>query len=119
MPTVTHVDELKINELTEAQYDAAVQGGTIGANEISVLTDASTTTSLTVTLTSAGWVNGSQTAVAAGVTANNIVFVSPAPASASDYASAGILCTSQSADSLTFSCTQTPSVAIVINVVCM
>lgn len=41
MPTNTHVDELKINELTEAQYDAAVANGTIGANEISVLTDAS------------------------------------------------------------------------------
>ena len=40
MPTSTNVTNLKINELTEAQYDAAVQGGIIGANEISILTDA-------------------------------------------------------------------------------
>lgn len=39
MPTSTNVTNLKINELTEAQYDAAVQGGVIGANELSVITD--------------------------------------------------------------------------------
>lgn len=40
MPTSVHVDELKINKLTEAQYDAAVQAGLIGENELSILTDA-------------------------------------------------------------------------------
>ena len=40
MPTSTNVTKLKINELTEAQYDAAVQQGIIGENEISILTDA-------------------------------------------------------------------------------
>jgi hypothetical protein len=40
MPTSTNVTNLKINELTEAQYDAAVLNGTISANELSVLTDA-------------------------------------------------------------------------------
>lgn len=39
MPTSTKVKNLNINELTEAQYDAAVQGGVIGVNELSVLTD--------------------------------------------------------------------------------
>jgi hypothetical protein len=39
MPTSTNVTNLKINELTEAQYDAAVQGGVIGENELSVITD--------------------------------------------------------------------------------
>lgn len=41
MPSSTNVTNLKINELTEAQYDAAVQGGVIGANELSIITDAS------------------------------------------------------------------------------
>ena len=40
MPTSVNVTNLKINELTEAQYDSAVQGGVIGANELSILTDA-------------------------------------------------------------------------------
>lgn len=39
MPTSTNVTNLKINELTEAQFDTAVQQGIIGANEISILTD--------------------------------------------------------------------------------
>lgn len=39
MPTSTHLDDLKINVLTESQFDAAVQGGTIGAGEISMITD--------------------------------------------------------------------------------
>ena len=39
MPTNTDVTNLKINTLTKAQYDTAVQGGVIGANEISIITD--------------------------------------------------------------------------------
>lgn len=39
MPTSTNVTNLKINELTEAQYDTAVSGGVIGANELSIITD--------------------------------------------------------------------------------
>lgn len=39
MPTNVKVDDLKINKLTKAQYEAAVQGGTIGEYELSVLTD--------------------------------------------------------------------------------
>ena len=41
MPTSTKVKNLNINELTEAQYDSAVLGGVIGANELSILTDVS------------------------------------------------------------------------------
>lgn len=39
MPTNTHVDNLNINQLTKAQYDAAVQAGTITATDLSVITD--------------------------------------------------------------------------------
>lgn len=39
MPTSTNVTNLKINELTENQYDTAVQQGVIGENELSILTD--------------------------------------------------------------------------------
>lgn len=41
MPSSTKVQQLKINTLTESQYDAAVQSGTIGEYELSVLTDVS------------------------------------------------------------------------------
>lgn len=43
MPTSTNIENLIINKLTQAQYDTAVQGGVIGENELSVITDASFT----------------------------------------------------------------------------
>ena len=43
MVTTTRVDDLKINTLTEAQYDAAVQANIIGENEISIITDLNAT----------------------------------------------------------------------------
>lgn len=52
MPTSTQVQDLKINRLTEAQYDTAVSGGVIGENELSVLTDASLSTVIPVSGTS-------------------------------------------------------------------
>lgn len=39
MPTNTHVDQLKINTLTKAQYDDAVLNNVIGDNELSIITD--------------------------------------------------------------------------------
>ena len=72
----------------------------------------------TATLAVADWSSNTQTVTVSGVKADSVVFVSPAPASASDYASAGILCTAQAADSLTFTCTTTPSNAITVNVIC-
>lgn len=74
-------------------------------------------TNKTATLAVADWSNKTQTVTVSGVTATNTVFVSPAPASAADYASAGIICTAQGTDSLTFTCTTTPTSAITANVV--
>ena len=73
----------------------------------------------TATLAVADWSSNTQTVSVTGVTADSVVFVSPAPASASDYASAGILCTAQAAGTLTFTCDTVPSNAITVNVVCL
>lgn len=71
-------------------------------------------TALSLTLPSANWVNNSITVTASGVTASNNVIISPAPASQSAYTSSGVLCTAQSTDSLTFTCTQTPNVDLTV-----
>ena len=71
----------------------------------------------TVTLTSAGWSGGSQTVTVTGMTATGVVLVSPDPTDQSAYTSAGIICTAQAANSLTFTCTSTPSADIDVNVV--
>ena len=83
------------------------------------LKNAATTPSTMPTLTVADWSSNTQTVTVTGVTASNVVFVAPAPASATDYSSAGIICTAQSTDSLTFTCDTVPSNDIVVNVVIM
>lgn len=72
--------------------------------------------SITVSLIVANWSNSSQTVTATGVTASNNVVVSPAPSSIDDYVSGGIKCTAQASNSLTFTCTTTPTTAISVNV---
>lgn len=71
----------------------------------------------TITLTAAGWSNGSQTVSVSGITSTGVVFVSPDPTDQADYTSAGILCTAQSAGSLEFTCDTVPSGDIDVNVV--
>lgn len=99
-----------------AMYKIFDSDGTIPKER---LTNVVTTPSTMPELTVAGWSNNTQTVTVTGVTATNTVFVSPAPASASDYASAGIICTAQGTDSLTFTCTTVPTNAITVNVVIM
>lgn len=69
----------------------------------------------TVTLTVAGWENNQQTVSVSGVTANNTVMVSPAPASVFDYGDAGICCSAQASGTLTFSCASVPTSAVTVN----
>lgn len=76
-----------------------------------------TTTSTTATLVVANWSSNTQTLTVNGVTSSNVVIVSPQPLSAGDYASAGVLCMAQNTNSLTFTCTQTPSNAIDLSIV--
>lgn len=73
----------------------------------------------TITLTAAGWSNGSQTVSVSGITSTGVVFVSPDPTDQADYTTAGILCTAQATDSLTFTCDTTPSSDISVVVVQM
>lgn len=51
-----------------------------------------------------------------GMTANAIVWVSPAPASYTDYAASGCRCSAQGSDSLTFTVTNTASSAMSVNI---
>ena len=73
-------------------------------------------TATTATLAANAWSSNSQTVNVTGVTASNNVIVSAAPASQSDYTSAGVICSAQGAGTLTFTCTSTPSSALTVNV---
>ena len=72
---------------------------------------------ITVTLTVAGWASNTQSVSASNVTADNIVWVSPAPASFDAYGKAGIRATAQADGTLTFTCTSVPTVEITVEVV--
>ena len=73
-------------------------------------------TATTATLATANWSSNSQTVSVTGVTASNVVYVMAAPASAAEYAAAGVQCTAQASGTLTFTCTTTPSSALTVNI---
>ena len=73
-----------------------------------------------VTLTAAGWRKGEQTVTVNGILADSsaqIVDVCPANKPSADrWAAAGVWCTSQAANSLTFSCDSVPTEDINVNI---
>lgn len=73
-------------------------------------------TEKTATLSASGWSNLSQTVSVSGVTANNTVIVTPAPASYTACLEAGAYCSGQSAGMLTFTCATVPSVSVTYNI---
>lgn len=71
---------------------------------------------ITVTISTSDWSNGTCTKTATGVTASNTVIVSPASASFEAYGEAQVRATAQGANQITFACTDTPSSALTVNV---
>lgn len=94
--------------VTKEYVDNAVAGGGGGGGD---------PTAYTVQLTAAGWSNGAQTVTARGVTANNVVIVSPAPSSLEDYFAADVKCVAQAANALTFECDTVPETALAVNII--
>lgn len=72
--------------------------------------------SISVTLPAADWSGSAQTVTATGVTASNTVIIGATPASQAEYTTCGVICTSQGADSLTFTCTSTPTNDLTVTV---
>lgn len=74
----------------------------------------------TATLTTSGWSSNSQTVTVNGVVANSsaqLIYVSPANKdSATAWGAAGVFCSAQGANSLTFVCDSTPSANITVNI---
>ena len=104
LPSVTSSDNGKVLTVTSGAWAAATPSGGV------------TMSTTTCTLGTSGWTSDSITVNATGVTASNNVIVAPAPASAADYAAAGIVCTAQGAGTLTFSRTSANDSSITVNV---
>jgi len=100
--------------------DTAVTTAKIAANAVTKekLEAGATYTTATATLTaSTGWTNKQQTVNVEGVTAENTVIVSSAPANYVAYCEAQIRAVSQATGTITFSCEEVPSVNIGVNII--
>jgi len=80
------------------------------------LNDAGIVKIATVTLPSANWSNSTQTISVADVTDSSSVLISPAPSSLTPSMAAGVYCSGQSDGRLTFTCGDTPSVDLTMNI---
>lgn len=92
--------------------------GSDGANKAYV--DSKSPTSVTVTLTTSGWSSNTQTVTVSGVSASEtaqLITPTPAIASQSAYHEAGIMCTGQAANRLTFTCQTVPTSNLTVYVV--
>lgn len=83
--------------------------------------DAAKPKMVAITLTAAGWdaTSKAQTATVTGVLADEtkqVIIPSPAKASMAAYYEAGIICTGQAANSLTFTCETVPTAALTVYV---
>lgn len=71
----------------------------------------------TATLAKASWSSLKQTVSVNGVTADNTIIVTPAPASFLEWRNAGVYCSGQTAGKLTFTCETVPTVDLTANIV--
>lgn len=71
---------------------------------------------LNVTLAADAWVNGSQTIETLSIGENSTVFPTPTPESKEEYLSAGVMISAATANSLVFTCLNTPAADISVTV---
>nr|DAY16149.1 MAG TPA: hyaluronase tail fiber protein [Caudoviricetes sp.] len=82
--------------------------------------DSKAPTSVAITLTTSGWSSNTQTVTVPGVVASEtaqLITPTPAIASQSAYYEAGIMCTNQGTNSLTFTCQTVPTSNLTVYVV--
>lgn len=92
-------------------YSSVDSSGTLALNNIQAQH-----ASLSVTIATSDWSNKTCTKTASGVTASNTVIVSPASASFEAYGEAQVRATAQGTNQITFTCTDTPSSALTVNI---
>lgn len=107
----------------KSAYQAAVDGGYTGSeSEFNTLlaNAAIKPISISVSLPVSGWSDNTQTVTVTGALADETKqLIQPMPAIASQiaYMSAGIYCSGQAANSLTFTCSETPTEDITLYIV--
>lgn len=100
-------------------------GGVVVGDGLSVASDGTLSTvnnvsyiTEPVNIPSSAWNGTTATVSSAAATASNDVIVSPAPSSIAAWAAAGVYCSAQGNNTLTFSCSTAPTDALTANVMC-
>lgn len=114
-------DKQNVSVMANGLY-VQTDGGVTENNKVVVQGDLDEikTTSVTITLTTSGWSNNTQTVTVSGVSATETAqLITPTPAIASQtaYYEAGIMCTNQGTNSLTFTCQTVPTSNLTVYVV--
>lgn len=105
---------------SKTETDAAIQAAAEDLqDQISGLLTAKQNTHTTrqAVLPLASWSNNTLTVTVAGVKADNLVQITPAPVSVYAWGNAGVRCTAQGTNSLTFECLAVPSGDLTANIV--
>ena len=99
------------NGFTVTPSGGTAQTVTVTPSIANNLTGTKTTATLSTT-----WTSNQQSVTVSGVTTSNTVIVTPAPASYDAYCAAGIYCSAQATNSLTFKCEEAPSSSLTVNI---
>lgn len=104
------------NNVVEVDFEPTTAKGVVNKAYV----DSKAPTPVPVTLTTSGWSSNTQTVTVPGVVASEIAqLITPTPAilSQSAYYEAGIMCTNQAENSLTFTCQTVPTSNLTVYVV--
>jgi len=98
--------------------DGAVTNEKLATNSVTKekIAPGATYSTTTVSLSASGWSGNTQTVNVSGVTASNLVIVSPNPVNHVAYAEANVRCVSQEVGKLTFACDSVPGSSLAVNI---
>jgi hypothetical protein len=120
VPLYTEASLLPNGAVTSAKIASkAVTSTKLGDKAVTKakLASGATYSAVTAPLPASGWGSGEQTVSVSGVTASNVVIVSPSPESYMEYGEANIRCIAQTAGKLTFACDNAPKVDLTVSIV--
>ena len=101
--------DVYLNPYYNKLYGVDINGNAGSADKLNANT-------VTVTLSASSWSSSSQIVSVEDVTDSNNIVITPAPASHTAYCEAGVYCSAQADGALTFTCSETPTVDLAVNV---
>ena len=108
-----------IGTVTAASYNGTIYNSVDASGTLALSNIQAQHSAASIAIAISDWNNNTCTKTATGVTSSNTVIISPDPSSFSAYASSQIRATAQGTNSLTFTCTSTPSEAVTVNILIM